>query len=370
MIADAADIRRAARALLPDIETRAEEAAALRRLPLDLVAKLKATGVFRMAMPQEWGGAGMTPREQCELIEMLSAADPSIGWCARVGAEGGFFAAFLAEAPARELYRDVDFVTAAQVAPSGRAQRVPEGYRVSGRWGFASGCTHADVIAVQCLVFEGDRPIDQDATRMMLLPARSCRILDTWYTTGLAASGSHDVVIQDVLVPEEHTFSFLDRPVRHEPLYTFSGMFVANMPAVALGLASRATDTVRALLRESSVRDGFRMRSALPRAEMLVGAMRAYTYQTLDAIWSQLQSKGALTREMQVALGLSRSHAFRTARDVAQLMFDAAGARAVYSTSPLDRMLRDAVTMTQYVTQQDSYLEVLGSVIPAEAIAV
>src|SRR5215467_15123307 len=113
----------AARALVPEVETRAAEIASLRRLPTDLVAKLKLAGVFRMPMPRAWGGPEMTPREQTEVVEVLSAADPSVGWCAMIGSDSGFYGAFLDEPVARKLYPDLDAVTAGLLQPAGRARR-------------------------------------------------------------------------------------------------------------------------------------------------------------------------------------------------------------------------------------------------------
>lgn len=366
-----AGILAAAGALAPVVEKRAAEIAGARRLPADLVAQMKEAGVFRMPMPRAWGGPEMTPRSQMEVVEILSAADPSVGWCAMIGSDGGFYGAFLEERAARALYPDLDHVTAGLLQPAGRAVRVPGGYRISGRWGFGSGCTHADVLIGGCLVFDGDAPVmsarGMPEWRVMLAPAASWQVLDTWHTTGLAGSGSNDYVTQDLFVPEEHSFSLFEPARRREPLYAFNGMFFANMHGVPLGLARRAIDTVRVLAGEKRVlpeltllKDVPRVRAALARAEMWLGAARAYSYETVDAVWEALQRDGALAPPLRLALGLSRIQAFRTAREVAQLMVDTAGTSAIYQSSPLDRLLRDAITMSQHVVAQDRMLEMLG----------
>lgn len=365
-------ILEAARALAPAIGARADEIAAERRLPDDLVAQLKRAGVFRMPMPRSWGGPEMTPREQMEVVEVLSAADPSVGWCTMIGSDGGFFGALLDEAAARSLYPDLDAVTAGLLQPAGRASRVPGGYRVSGRWGFGSGCTHADVMIGGCFVFDGNAPVlsprGLPEWRVMMASAVSWQVLDTWHTTGLAGSGSNDYVTNDLFVPDEHSFSLFDPPRRSEPLYRFNGMFFANMHGVPLGLARRAIDVVRTLASEKRsmpelvlLKDLSRVRTALARAEMELGAARAYTYETMDAVWEQLQRDGALRPETRLALGLSRIRAFRTAREVAQSMVDTAGTSAIYRSSPLDRLLRDAITMSQHVAAQERMLEMLGA---------
>jgi alkylation response protein AidB-like acyl-CoA dehydrogenase len=261
--------------------------------------------------------------------------------------------------------------------PAGRAVRENGGYRVTGRWGFGSGCTHADVMVGGCIIFEGDQPVISERGlpewRVMVAPASAFEIHDTWHTTGLAGSGSHDYAASDLFVPAEHSFSLFERARRSEPLYAFNGMFFANMHGVALGLARRAIDCTRAVVSEKRalpdmvlLKDLPRVRSALARAELQLGAARAYTYETLDAVWERLCSRGELDPELRLALALSRVNAFRAARDVAQLMVDTAGTSAIYARSPLDRLLRDAITVTQHVVVQERVLETLGGMLVGE----
>ena len=369
---DSAQILEGARKLVPEITARADEIAALRRLPLDLVTKLKAAGVFRMPMPAAWGGPEMSPRAQNEVVEVLSAADASVGWCVMIGSDAGFYSAFLEERAARQLYPDLDMVTAGMLQPAGRAVRVPGGYRVSGRWAFGSGSTHADVIVGGCLVCEGDQPVLTESGlpewRVMMAPASSWQVLDTWYTTGLAGSGSNDYTTNDLFVPTEHTFSLLEPPRRKEPLYAFNGMFFVNMHGVALGLARRAIDVVQKLAAEKTLvpelvlmRNVPRVRMAFARAELLLGAARAYAYESVDRVWDALRTEGSLSHELRLHLGLSRVNAFQAARDVVQLMMDTAGSSSIYSTSPLDRLLRDAITVRTHLAVQERLVEQMSA---------
>src|SRR6185437_14819185 len=142
------------RALVPEIQSRTGETAKLRRLPADLVAKLRAAGVFQIMFPRSWGGPEMSLPQQVELIETLAYGDPSVAWAVKIGSDSGYFCAFLQEGAARELYPSIDHITAGQAPPNGRAICVPGGYSVTGRWGFASGCTHANVMIGGCLVRE------------------------------------------------------------------------------------------------------------------------------------------------------------------------------------------------------------------------
>jgi indole-3-acetate monooxygenase len=374
-----AEILANVRALAPEIQSRGDEIAALRRLPADLVVKLRAAGVFRMAMPKAWGGPEMTPREQCTVYETLGAADASVAWCVKIGSDGGYFIGFLEDTAARALYTSLDAVTAGQVPPNGTAERVNGGYRVSGRWTFGSGTTHADVIMGGCIVTEGGRPVIERGApiqRIILAPASKFAIIDTWHSTGLAGSGSNDYATEDLFVPEAHTLAADPTPMRSAPLYCYFGLFLASWHGIALGLARRAIDTALAVADKKMhifppppilLRNRPHARVALAKAEMELGAARAFTYGTIDRIWDEAQTRGRVSEENRRAMALSLSHAFRTARGVAQSMYDLVGSTAVFATkTPLDRLLRDAITMSQHLLLADSFLEIVGGTLVGE----
>ena len=370
----AADIISATRALQPEILARGDEIASLRRLPSDLVTRLKAAGVFRMSMPNAWGGPEMTPRQQCEVYEVLGAADASVAWCAKIGSDSGYFAAQLDESAARTLYPNLDYVTAGQVPPNGLGERVDGGYRISGHWTFGSGSTHADVIVGGFLVTENGKPLMRGGApqaRIAIAPASQFEVLDTWHSTGLAGSGSNDYRVKDLFVPEAHTLSQDDPPRRREPLYCYFGMFLASWHGLALGVAQRAIDAAIAVAGKKMhifppppmpLRQRPHARVALAKAEMAWRASRAFTYETIDRIWYEAQTDGRISPDTRRAMALSLSHSFRMARDVTQMMYDLIGPTAVFSSkTPLDRLLRDAITMSQHLLLSDSFLEMVGA---------
>ena len=243
------EILAAARALLPQIRAAAEEIEQGRRLPLPLVQAMQEAGIFRMPMPRAWGGPEVDPLTQIRIVEELSTANPSVGWCAMIGSDGGYFSAFLDDAVGRSIYPDLNLVTGSSTRPTGRAVAVDGGYRVSGRWQFSSGCQHSAYLVGNCFVFEdaGQRFLEDGTpdSRLCYLPAERCTILDTWTTTGLRGSGSHDFTAEDVFVPHEQTFNTRTSPIRRDgPLYAFPFMFVINGAGVPLGTARAAIDAL------------------------------------------------------------------------------------------------------------------------------
>ena len=284
--------------------------------------------------------------------------------------DSGYFCAFLEERAARELYPSIDHATAGQAPPNGRAVRVPGGYRVTGRWGFASGCTHADVMVGGCLMLESGGASPGELI-FILAPSASFEIEDTWYPNGLAGSGSHHYKTRDLFVPGRHAFT-LAGPARIDgPLYADAGSATVFIPMAGtpLGLMRRAIDVALELAGEkvialppppTSMRHLPRVKFALARAQMLCGAARAAVYESVNRYWAELLRDGHGSLQTRRDMGLARVHAHRTAREVAQLMFDTVGAPAVYESSPLGALLRDAIVINQHLGFNDGVIERLG----------
>src|ERR1700754_2288037 len=210
----------------------APEVEAARRLTAPVVDALRSTGVFRMSMPEAWGGPELDICTQIEIIETLSRADASVGWCAMIGSDSGYFSGFLDDAPARSLYPALDAITAGWVVPAGTLEVCDGGYRLSGRWSFGSGSTHADVIVGGARGTENGSPrTTADGSpefRMQMLPAARWQVIDTWDPMGLAGCGSHDYTIADAFVPAENTW-VPGQTYRSGPLHTWRGTFTVDL---------------------------------------------------------------------------------------------------------------------------------------------
>ena len=341
-----------------------------RRIPKSIVDAMKSAGIFGMAMPRAWGGPELDPLTQYRVLETLAMADGSAGWCAMINCDGGYITGFLDQDVARSMYPDLQAGTAAAATPTGQALEVPGGYRVSGRFPFASGCQHCDWIWLGCVVLaDGALLTDSNgvpATRQCILPVSQCEILDTWYTTGLRGTGSNDLVVKDAFVAAEHTFSFQDKDLikRPGPLYAFPFMFATKSSPVALGIARRAIDvlidiattktarryTVGEQLEPAKMmRDDVFIQEAVGRADTLLTSARGYLFEVMGDLWSTLVS-GREPMPAQIAR-FTTAHAYvvGVCVDVVQLVFKAAGGTAVYQKGPLDRCLRDVLTMNQHV---------------------
>jgi alkylation response protein AidB-like acyl-CoA dehydrogenase len=290
--------------------------------------------------------------------------------------DSGVYAGYLEDAAVQEFYGDLDTPNSGWIHPQGRAERVPGGYRVSGHWRFGSGSTHCEVLVAGCQVFQDGAPETDPVTgdpvhwRVMVARPRQYEIVDTWYTTGLAGSGSCDYKVTDLFVPEEHSFSFRV-PRRTGPLHATPDAILRKMSGVPLGMARAAIDHVRNLARTRVDRESGtpwtaspRVQTALATAEMELAAARAGVYASLEEQWAALERGDETTARQRTATALARYHAFRTARTIVSSLFDLVGGSSIYrDKSPLDRWLRDAHTMRQHAVAQDSILELTGQVL-------
>ncbi len=365
---DAESILQAVTALVPHIIASREEIERERRLPFPIVEGLKKAGAFRMTMPRDWGGAEIDPLSQLRIVETLSAADASVGWCVMIGCDSGYLSGFLDQQVARDMYPDLDTVTACSLLPRGRAEKIPGGYRVSGRWPFSSGCQHSAWIIGGCLVYEDEqprlRPNGMPETRQCYMPAEQVSILDTWYTTGLRGSGSHDFAVENYFVPDERTFSYQDLTFhRSGSLYRFPLNILFKFAGVPLGVARTALEalieagekpsrliakmgqgaTSKTLREEEFVQD------AVGRAAAMIGAARAYAFSVMSELWNTLEARQEITPRQWADIQLVHPQVYSMCTEAVELLFKARGGSAVYTDNILDRCLRDLLTMNQHV---------------------
>jgi indole-3-acetate monooxygenase len=378
---DAAAILGAAEVLAPSIREARGEIEEGRRLPLWLVEKLKRAGAFRMAMPRCWGGPELDVLSQLRVIEELSAADASVGWCVMINCDGGYFSALLDQEVAREMYRDLDAPTASSFGkPAGKAVRTDGGFRVTGRWHFSSGCQHSKWIVAGCVVYDGDRPAlgptGLPETRSCFMPADQCEIIDTWYTTGLRGSGSNDFAATDLFVPGQRTLSWQEpRVLRPGPLYAFPMLFTAKIAAVPLGIARGALDAFaktalttggRQFVDDGRLTPAVRMceqahiQSAFAHAQAAAGTARSYVYEVMGEVWSSLVSRQRLSAEQIGRYWLAILSAFDRCVEAVDLLYKAGGGPSVYANGVLDRAFRDIHTISQHTIVSIRSYEVAG----------
>jgi indole-3-acetate monooxygenase len=355
-----------ARGLAPAIE-------AERRLPDELLEGLRASGLLRAGAPASVGAAEAPPAVTLRCAETIARGDASTGWCVSIAATSSLLGGWLEAGGLTEVFGEAQQVAAGVWAPRGRARRVEGGYRVSGQWAFCSGILHSDHLFGGCMVEgpSGGDPIP----RVLGIPVGQLRILDTWHTSGLRGTGSHDAVADDVFVPDHRSLWLLEEPTSAARLYRFPvfAFFALSIAAAALGNARGAIEDLSELAAVKVGQGSSRTLSQRPatwsavaEAEASLRAARALYYEAIDAAWEATSSPDPVSVELRTGLRLAATHAVRTGAEVARAMCDLGGGSAIYESSPLQRRLRDADTATAHFQVNPATWELTGRLLLGE----
>jgi 3-hydroxy-9,10-secoandrosta-1,3,5(10)-triene-9,17-dione monooxygenase len=250
-----------ARRLAPELAAAVQEGDALRRLPDAVWKRLLEDGFFRALQPARWGGGEVHYLEFFEAVMELSRANPSVGWVAGVIGVHPWQLALFDERAQQEMWGDdPTAMHSSSYNPTGKAERVEGGYRVSGRWSFSTGCDHCRGVNLGAVVPGSEGPI-RDFRSFLLHPGQY-RIDDNWHVAGLKGTGSKDIVVDDAFVPEYRTQSHVDyalgAPLPGQAkntglLYQLPWSVVFNM-AIAASVLGSARGFVDAWIDETTTR--------------------------------------------------------------------------------------------------------------------
>jgi indole-3-acetate monooxygenase len=369
----------AVRELAPTIAARAEEIEAARRLPPDLVTELTAAGCFGMLRPRSHGGAGVDLATSMRVYEDLSRADASVGWTVAIGAGCWLDLVGLPRSTFDAVFADDPGVkVGGGINPAGVAVRVDGGYRVTGRWGFVSGCQHCDWIYGNCIEEGAATNGGMPPLRIALFRAGEIEIEDTWSVSGLCGTGSHDVVADDVFVPAERTFALLsaepslDDPLARIPL---PSPYVLQLASVALGIAQGALDDILALaagklplFAGASLAANALFQNQLGRADASLRAARSLVYGEAAEAWATALAADPFTPEHRGRIRGSGVWAADTAVAVVDMAYRAGGGSSLYRSSPLQRRFRDVHALTQHFLVKLDSLTTVGAVMAGQDV--
>jgi indole-3-acetate monooxygenase len=357
----------AIREMRPRLDARAREIESARRIPADIVQELVHMGVFRMNTPKSHGGLEFALGDSCEVVAELAKVDGSVGWVVMIG---GFSSLLLGRLPRQiydVIYRDgPDICVGGSAAPAGTAEVYDGGYRVTGRWPFASGCTHADWLFGFCIATQHGEPVPEamkgvPPLRIVMLPAKEWQIEDTWFAEGLKGTGSHHIALNDVWVPESNVVNLISgHPTVGGPLFQGApGVFVTTHTAFALGLAEGAVQDLIDDLTETgrrpvygriALKDAPTVQYELGRADVQLRAARALMQEQCEVDWQdalagRIHDFDRTTRRFQTATWITE-----TCARVVEICYRLGGSSSVYASSPLQRRFRDMNAAAQHVS--------------------
>jgi indole-3-acetate monooxygenase len=369
------DVLDAARRLSPSIAERANEIEEQRHVPIDLINEMRSGGLFHMLVPADIGGRGTDPVTAARVVEEVAMADGSAGWCVMIGNQNGAFSGLIDQDFAREAWGGGG-IAAGTARPIGRAVIKGErgsGYVVSGRWPFASGSSHADWFAAECLVYDGDSQVldaKGDAlSRMVVVPRHEVTIHDTWHTTGLRGTASNDFSVDGAFVPEERGFQMLvDPPKNAWPLYSAWPLLFVNHGSQSTGVARAAINEAMRIINskrgwgDQPLSASLRMQSVIAEATVALESARAYMYQAATELWESVVAGNAADPLLSARSRLATSHASRASVHAVDLVHAAVGTTALFPSSPLERHFRDIHMAAAHVMVGQMTFEAAGRV--------
>ena len=352
---------RRAREIVPVLRSRAQKCEDARVLLPENEALLHETGLFRYHQPKIFGGMELPFVAVVDIVAELARGCPSTAWnVGNLGCHHWILAYYEPETQHELWDKNPDVLIASSIAlAAGRGKKVPGGFQVSGKWPFSSGVDNSDWNMLAVTIYEDDKPVDW---RLCLVPKSDYKVIDTWYAMGMVGTGSKDIEVKEVFVPERRALALprcrggLGHPgaaLNKGPLFRIPIVAAAGHPlsATVLGTAEGAYEHVKEVFGKrvgtytgAKVSDFQAVQIKLARARCLVDSAR-YLMRESAVAFENSENLGV---EAKLRLRAQNTFAEMQSREAVETLWSFYGANAIYTRDPLQRFLRDAQAASQH----------------------
>lgn len=356
--------------IAPILAEHAPESEKLGRLDTASIEAVRNTRLLGLFAPRELGGLEADPVTATLILEALARIDGSASWTIGILNVGGVFGAYLPAATARRIFANGVPPVAGSLLPKGQAEPVSGGYRIKGRWPFASGIHHAHWVGASAFV--PGRP-EPEGVRLVVLSPEQVSIQDNWQVAGLRGTGSCDFSLEGALVSDDMTFSLMD--LFRGNAITGGALFRMGLPAlfasfhigIPLGIARRALDEITTQAIEkgrgfppSPLQTHPHFQLAFGKAEIELASARALALQLLSEIYVETEARGAPPPPRQAEARAAATYITEVAQRVTSVAFQAAGGGALFDSNPLQRCFRDVSAAGQHFFVSQTAYRALG----------
>lgn len=343
---------------LHDAAAAAESAGALTDEQLHIILE---QGWFRMFLPRSMGGLNLSLTEGLHLQESLAWIDGSLGWTVTLCSGATMFAGYLEPGIAATLLADPAACFGGSGQVSGIAAMTGSGYRVSGRWQYATGAPHLTVFTANFTIGEAGQALldaaGEPVVRSFFFLRNEVEVSEDWHTMGLKATAGHAFEVKELDVPAGRAFTIspeaaqIDQPVFHYPFLPFAEATLAvNTSGMTLhfldiceqmfahrGSSRKYTDDTIAMLN-----------GLLIRCKGEVAQFRANFYQSVAHSWEPVLQHGVVRPDILHAVGISSRTMVKGCRQIVQELYPYCGMAAADPRSELNRVWRDVFTASQH----------------------
>ncbi len=359
--------------LRPIVKAHRAEADRLRRIPDAVVDAIAERDLTRMMLPPEMGGAGIDPVTCLRLVEEVATMDGSVAWNFSIGAFSQRWLGWLPEAWGRDFLSTPGSMVAGSLNAAGRAVAVEGGYLVSGHFHFASGVHQAPWVVGGCRVFDGEAarttPAGTAVIADAVMPRGAVTTADDWYVSGMRGTGSTGFDADALFVPEGQVVVRGAKPWRTAPFFRFV-VVGAPFAAVTLGIARCAIDGFLELVESKALAHAWRTavkenpanQYDLAKAQSLVESGRSYLLEGIQGLWDAVRDGHDASLDVRARVRRAQVHAAESAVTAVDMMYRAAGATALFESSPFERCLRDVHAAAAQINLQRVLMEDAGRV--------
>lgn len=365
------------REIEPLMRQYAAEAERERRLAAPVAQAMHEAGLYRLWRPKALGGFELDPMSGLRIIEAVSRIDSAAGWNLQIAVAHDMFAPWFGDQAAQEIF-NYDAIPVGAFNPARKAVAVAGGYHISGRTSFVSGAHHATAFIGFAHLYDGEQlRVDANGIpemRLIAVPASEANIIDTWNTMGMRGSGSHDVEMQNAFIPEHWAVPWqtLAKPgsAYRGPLYRLTVWpAIAALVAPALGITRAAIDAAIELINSKTPAYGTKplkehavVQAQLARAEAILGASRAFFFNTFEEAWQEAVAGRPITLALKGRMQLAMTHATLECAQAVSLIHEIAGASGIREEYTFAQHFRDVHVITQHGFLNSAKLESIGQI--------
>jgi 3-hydroxy-9,10-secoandrosta-1,3,5(10)-triene-9,17-dione monooxygenase len=355
----AAEMLSTIRGLAPALKGRIPTAIRDRRVPDENIEALKDAGFFLALQPKKYGGHELDPQDFFRMQLAIAESCMSTAWASGIIAVHAFQLALMDKRAQEDVWgTDINTRVSSSYAPLGKVEPTAEGFRLSGRWGWSSGCDHCSWVLLGAIV-------PDEGYRTFLLPRSDYQIIDTWQSMGLQGTGSNDILVEHAFVPDYRTHKQADgfagtnpgREVNQAPLYQlpWAQTFVRVVSTPAIGAARAGLNLYKDMVTNKASGDLTKLSSDNSTLERIANATNAI--EEMEAMLLRNFEKMMAAAELNQSIALTDRALYRyqaslvidRSIEVIDSLFSSAGGSSVLNNSAIQQIFLDIHTARAHV---------------------